>query len=251
VPAFLVLVVVFSVPFWIAGASGRQLLPGLPVSALMAVCPLLAAAILVQRERGRAGVADLLARSVDPRQIRPRIWLVPILLLVPAITAAAYALMRLTGPPLPAPSVSLPAAAVLFLVFVLFGAAEEAGWTGYATDPLQARLTALGAGLLLGLVWAAWHVGPLLQAQREPSWIAWWSLNTVALRVLIVWIYDNAGRSVATATLVHAVSNLCWQSFPENGSAWDPRVVGSLTAVVAVAAVVVWGPRTPVGVRRS
>jgi len=34
----------------------------------------------------------------------------------------------------------------------------------------------------------------------------------------------------------HAMSNLCWQLFPEQGSWFDPRLNGGLLAVVAAAA---------------
>lgn len=52
------LVIALSAPFWLVGAwRGGDLLPGLPVSGLTAFCPSLAAAILVHREGGRAGVA--------------------------------------------------------------------------------------------------------------------------------------------------------------------------------------------------
>jgi uncharacterized protein len=45
---FFLLVFALSVPFWLMGAvTGLELLPGLPVSSLMACCPLLAALILV------------------------------------------------------------------------------------------------------------------------------------------------------------------------------------------------------------
>ena len=69
--AFVLLVFGLSIPFWIMGAvTRRQLLPGLPVSALAAICPLLAAAILVGREGGAAGVVallqEILRRGADP-----------------------------------------------------------------------------------------------------------------------------------------------------------------------------------------
>jgi hypothetical protein len=51
---FFVLVFALSVPFWVIGAvTRRQLFPGLPVGALMAFCPLMAALILVYRENKR------------------------------------------------------------------------------------------------------------------------------------------------------------------------------------------------------
>ena len=45
---------------------------------------------------------------------------------------------------------------------------------------------------------------PLVQVGRAATWIAWWSLNTVGLRVLIVWLFNNTGKSVFAATLFHA-----------------------------------------------
>jgi len=53
-----------SAPFWLVGAvAPRELMPRLPVSALMVVCPLLAAVMLVSRERGVAGVRELIERA--------------------------------------------------------------------------------------------------------------------------------------------------------------------------------------------
>jgi hypothetical protein len=55
--AFFLLVFGLSVPFWLIGAATKlQLAPGLPVSALSAACPLLAALILVNRVDRTAGV---------------------------------------------------------------------------------------------------------------------------------------------------------------------------------------------------
>ena len=85
---------------------------------------------------------------------------------------------------------------------------------------------------------------PLLQADRAPGWIAGWAVNTFALRVLIVWISNNAGRSVLTAILFHATGNLGWALFPNNGSHFDPVVVGAITALTAAVVTAVWGPRT-------
>jgi hypothetical protein len=183
------LVFVLSLPFWAAGAAtARQLMPRLPVSALMTVCPLVAALLLCYRERGARGVLDVLRRAADLGRITNRAW--------------------------------------------------------YAPDPLQARWGALGAGLLLGLVCATWHVVPLVQARRAPVWIAWWALGTLALRVLTEWHYNNTGRSVAAAALFHATQNLAWQLFPDRGSHYDPRVTGLVLTGVAVAVVAVSRPGT-------
>jgi membrane protease YdiL (CAAX protease family) len=129
-------------------------------------------------------------------------------------------------------------------VFFISALGEELGWSGYALDPMQARWGALGAGLLIGLVSAVWHVVPLLQARRPAEWIAWWGIWTVAGRVLIVWLYNNAGKSVFVAAVFHMMTNVTWQLFPVSGSHFDPRVTGMIEALVAATVVAVWGPRT-------
>ena len=68
---FFLLVPAFSVPFWLIGAViDVQLLPGLPLSALSALCPLMAALVLVHGEHGTAGMVALLKRVFDFRRIR-------------------------------------------------------------------------------------------------------------------------------------------------------------------------------------
>lgn len=241
---------VLSLPFYLAGSvASVRLLPGLPISALGFVCPGTAALILVYRERQRAGVLELLKRSFDHRRIRPAIWYVPIFLLEPGILVLSYGVMTALGVPLPTPEMTILSAAGLFLVFVIPALAEELGWSGYVIEPMQERLGALHAAIVLGLVGAAWHIIPLLQVGRSPGWIAGWCLETVAKRVLIVWLFNSAGHSVLAATLFHAMGNVCWLLFPVQGSSYDPRVSGPITACVAVLVAVVWGPRTLVRFR--
>jgi uncharacterized protein len=231
---FFLLVFALSLPFWlIGGAKGLELIPGLPVSALMACCPLVAASILMYRRRGAFGVLRLLERGVDYRRVTPKVWYVPIFCLMPAVMVLAYGFMRLTGSPLPNPQFSLRAVPVLFLVFLGFALAEELGWSGYALDLLQARWGWVRASLLLGVVWAAWHLVPLLQAHRSSPWIAGWSLGTVANRVILVWIYNHTGRSVFAVSLYHTMLNVSWQLFPNHGSHYDPRVTGPILAFIA------------------
>jgi hypothetical protein len=92
------LVFALAVPFWGLGAiSGFQLLPGGPVAALMLVCPVGAAVILVFQEHKTAGGLELLKRSFDYKRIGAGIWYAPILLLMPVVSVLSYGVMRLMG----------------------------------------------------------------------------------------------------------------------------------------------------------
>jgi uncharacterized protein len=242
---YFALVFILSGPFWLVGESaGVELAPGLPISALAAFSPMAAAVIAIWREQGRNAAAALLLRTFDWRRIRPPIWYCPILLLMPATTAASYFALRALGGAMPEPQISLAAALSLFAFFFIAAAGEELGWTAYATDLLQRRWSALTTGLVLGAIWSVWHFLPLIQAHRTPDWIAWWCLGTVAQRVLMVWLYNNTQRSVFGAILFHATANVSWQLFPISGSHWDPRAMGAILSSAAVAVIVLWGAAT-------
>jgi uncharacterized protein len=44
------------------------------------------------------------------------------------------------------------------MLLLLEAAGEEIGWRGYALRGLQANLSALASTLIIGVVWALWHL---------------------------------------------------------------------------------------------
>lgn len=242
---FFLLVFALSIPFWLIGAlSQLGLAPGLPISGLAVVTPAAAAMILIARQDGRRGLAVLLERCVDYRRIGSALWYVPIVLLWPAVMVLSYVVMRETGSPVPAPRFSAWAPLVLFLAALVAALGEELGWSGYALDRLQARWTALRSGLVLGLIWAGWHTVLFLEAERSATFIGWQSLTQVATRIVLVWLYNNTGKSVFATAVCHAMMNTTWQLFPIEGSYYDPKITGAITLVAAAIVVAFFGPRT-------
>jgi len=236
--AYFGLTFLLTAPFWVLSAvSGKQLLPGLPLAALAVICPAIAALVLSWRFGGVTAAQALLKRALDFRRVRAKAWWLPILLISPAVSAAVFLILRLGGSAVPVPQISLLPTAALFVVFLVCAISEELGWSGFALGPLQARLGAVPAGLILGAVWAVWHYPALLQAHRAADWIAWWTLGTVAMRLIMVWLFNKTGGSVFGAAVFHAVSNLCWQMFPVQGSWFDPRLNGLLMGGLALATV--------------
>jgi len=168
--AFFLLLFVLSVPFWLAGFWEGTLLPGqLPISAFQAVCPLLAAVILAGRHGGRSGIRDLFQRVVKVRAAGSLVWYLLAFLAMPVVMLLSYAAMRMLGRPVPEPDISLAAVLAAFIVFFAAALAEETGWMGYAAEPLLKKTGALTASLILGSVWAVWHVIPYMQAGRSDS----------------------------------------------------------------------------------
>ncbi len=66
----------------------------------------------------------------------------------------------------------------------------------------------------------------------------------MAARILIVWLYNNTGKSVFAVALFHATLNLSWMLFPVYGSHFDMRLGGLAMAITAAIVTLVWGPAT-------
>jgi membrane protease YdiL (CAAX protease family) len=242
--AFFLLSIVLIIPFFVYGAlTGIQLSPGIPVAALGTFCPMLAALILVFRKDGKPGVVTLLKRSFDFQRIEDKRWYALILLLVPVVTILQFLVLLLMGVSLPVPHIAIFSTLAICIAAFIAALGEELGWSGYAIDPLQAHWGALKASLILGIFWAVYHYIGLLEAHRAVEWIVWWTLFTVAARVLMVWLFNNTGKSVFGMALFHLTLNVTWQLFPIQGSFYDYRLTGLIMAAVAAIVVGVWGPQ--------
>lgn len=246
---FFGLILVVSAPFLVLDAVAGRLpdwLPAnLPMSALMAFSPMIAATILVYRAGGSRGLKRFLIRAFDVKRTTSRIWYLPVLFVFPVVMLPlAYAVMRLLQRPLPEPHLAAATIPLLVATYFLAGTGEELGWTGYATDPMQKQWGALAAALMLGAFGAAWHIAPFVQGGDNAIWITGQCLFTIASRVVIVWLYYNTGRSVFATIVLHTMSNVSWTLFPNKGSHYDPVVTGVIMSVLAVVVTVWWGPRT-------
>jgi uncharacterized protein len=245
---FIVVIFVLSLPFYLFG--NHSVLPKLfhihaPAFIFASMLPGLVASLLLFRERGWDGVRDLGKNIIDYKRIRDRRWFIPILLIMPTTIAASYFLMPLIGKSIPDPHVSVLAAPVLFGIFFILAIGEEAGWSGYAIDGLQSRWSALTSGLVLGSVWAIWHVVPYIQAHHSTNWwIVWQCLCTIMLRIIMVWIYNNTARSLFAMILFHAMINESEFMFPNLGSYYDPFFPFFILATMVVVVVLLWGGKT-------
>jgi membrane protease YdiL (CAAX protease family) len=246
---YFLLVTLLSIPFWLVGPIAERVLRweipvNLPISALQAISPLLAALLLVGREKGWVGVRELLASIGDVERIKHPRWLIPVFTLMPLIYLLVFFLMQLTGASLPTnPQFPITFLPVSFLLFFVAAACEEVGWSGYALERMPRRLSALAAALIVGVLWALLHIIPDVQAGHTFSWIAWQRLYSILLRVLLVWIYLNTS-SLFAAIVFHALDNTSFSMFPNYGSHYDPFYICLITAIVVVGVVAVWGPAT-------
>ena len=234
VAVFVALVFAMSMVFYLAGPLLGSLSGSgggtLPASALMFVCPGLAAAFLVHRRGGARGLRRWLGSALDLRT-GGAAWYAVAVPLMPLIVVAALLLSPQSGSAAPV-SVQWSLLVPLAVVYLVSATGEELGWTGYGTAPLRRRYGIWGAGVLLGIVWAVWHVIPYWQAGHGPSWIIWQCLFTVGFRILLVWLYDRAGASVPVVIACHASYNVAWSLLTGSGAHYDPAATALLTLVL-------------------
>lgn len=240
------LVFLLSVPFYVLGAAGGRLpiATFLPTSAIMAFLPMIVALVLVYRESDAHNAIRFLGRAFDYRRIKGVGWILAALLLMPLVFVLDYCVLRLSGAaPLDA---TFPIATILaFLAMFFVGAVgEELGWQAYAFPRLRERRSAFAAGVLLGVIWALWHVIPYAQMGRSGDWIIWQCLGAIVMRVIIVWLFVNNGQSLFIAALFHTMINIPWGLFPSFGSYFDPFVMCVILSLLAGIIIALWGPAT-------
>lgn len=245
--SYFLLVLVFSIPFWLIGPMMEHYFAeipiNLPVSALMFVCPLMAAVILIYKKNGSTGVKKLLTRAFDFHNIRP-IWYLPIFLSYPLIMTLSYFWMKWAGFSIPSPKFPLLIVPVFFIVFFIAAIFEEVGWQGYAYDRLENRWNALSASIILGFICSIWHFIPLFQAGHSTKYVLWHGASIVLLRTLIVWVYNNTNKSVLSAVILHTMVNVSSFLFPIYGSYYNPTVTTCILAIAIVIITFLWGPKT-------
>ncbi|MBN2472835.1 MAG: CPBP family intramembrane metalloprotease [Anaerolineae bacterium] len=212
--------------------------------------PTLAALLVSGVLGGRAAIARLLRGLLIWRV--PGFWyafsfLSTALVVLPAIAAHVW-----LGGAVPAfndPAQWYMALLVFGYVLVFSVLGEEIGWRGYALPRLQGRFSALGASMILGLLWALWHLplffvaGDVHQGLPLSLFIA----QDVGLAILMTWMFNNTRGSLLLAHLFHAASNTTLGLFPimpgDNAGSVRPLWIAvGLLVLVTMAVVLRAGP---------
>jgi len=220
--------------WWLAVLEARDLIAPLPVPALFlgAFGPMVAAVAITAQEGGRDGLRSLLGR-VTRWRVAP-FWYGVALFGPIALQLAAMALHVALGvqPPDPAAMVAALPGVLLLTAYMLVqvGIGEEVGWRGYALPKLQAGHGALVSGIILGSIWALWHLpvffNPATGYSITPFWV--FLVFMLPVSVLITWVFNSTGGSVLVAMILHAVLNASgtpmWRAIPEYGAMETPSV---------------------------
>jgi uncharacterized protein len=200
-------------------AVGREGLPldarnsWIAASALFAG-PSVAGPLMTGLVHGRAGLRELLARLLRWR-VSAR-WYAVALLTTPLLVIPILLALSLISPVFLPDAFTTDDVVALLLLGLMVGGiggfSEELGWTGFAVPTVRPRHGVLTTGLIVGAMWAAWHVPVTFLSTVSPSGAVSWSLLLPPLcfyvavlpayRVLMVWVYDRT-ESLLVAMLMH------------------------------------------------
>ena len=215
--AFFSLTYVATWTCWAAAAAiARASTPDDPVRPALAsalfllgtVVPSLVALSLTERAEGRSATRALLDR-VFRWDVGAR-WYVFAVGYIPAIKLSAALVHRIvTGswPRFGDEAWYIMAIAIVFSTWVQAG--EEIGWRGYALPRLSARVGLAPASVILGVIWASWHL-PLFLVPAADTFgqsFPLYLLQVTALSVAVAWLYWRTGGSLLLVMLLHAAVN--------------------------------------------
>jgi membrane protease YdiL (CAAX protease family) len=199
--------------FWASAPVLGGTAPGLAtlggaVFLLGVFAPSFVALALTSKAEGRAGVTALLRRTVKwPAGAR---WFLFAFGYMAAIKLAAAVLHRLAAggwPTFGQESLFIMAAATVVSTPVQAG--EEIGWRGYALPRLARYLGLPSASIVLGAIWASWHL-PIFSIPGSDtagqSFLVY-LLGVTALSVAMAWLYWRTDGSLLMTMLMHAAIN--------------------------------------------
>jgi membrane protease YdiL (CAAX protease family) len=199
--------------------------------------PLAAAIIVTAHSGGKSSVRTLLASGLQWRF--KGIWYLWALFLIPAIMVMSVIVVNRGIPPT-SEWLTIPLLLVVGQVWVVVG--EEYGWRGFALPRLQVRFGSLGASLILGVLWASWHLpmfftpgSPQYAEAFWPSFVQYLGFITF-VTIIMTMLYNRTGGSVLVCMLLHASLNAAAFSIklPEGAAS----IVLTLQLMAFIAAVI-------------
>ena len=221
--------------------------------AAMLAGPSVAGLLMTSLVSGRAGLREVLVRLTTWR-VGGRWYAVALLTAPVLVMAVSLSLSLFSTQFLPAVFLTndetplLPSGLMAGLIVGIF---EELGWTGFAIPRMRRRYGVLSTGLLVGVLWGAWHFimfwepdsfsGAFPFALLLAKLFSW----LPAYRVLMVWAYDRTG-SLLVAMLMHGsltATQLIFMAPASSGMTLMISILAWAAALWIVVAIIAVGSR--------
>lgn len=91
---------------------------------------------------------------------------------------------------------------------IFFGAlAEEPGWRGYALPKMNQHFKPIISGIIIGLIWAFWHLLFYVFGSRPWSTFPQFIFTVTVISCIYTWIYQKT-KSIPLMVIFHVIHNL-------------------------------------------
>lgn len=219
-----------------------------PIAILQVMTPTISAVILSARIGGRAEVTRLLS-GFTRWKVSWRWYLAAFMMTgFPLGIAIVYLLLVAPIGGLKPDATVWSLLGLLGFTFLSGPLSEEAGWRGFALPRLQEKHSALTSSLILGLLWAGWHIPfyfePGYAANGMPLPI--FMIVVTALAILFTWIYNNSGGSLLLTMLAHFFFNFSSVFLVQEFGLLPPMLLylggGGLMMLIIVWVIIYFGP---------
>ena len=170
--------------------------------------PSLVALALTARKYGTTGVRTLIGRIFQWRlAVRWYVFAISYVAVIKLIVAVAHRMVIGAWPRFGHDGPVVMLVAILLSTPVQSG--EEVGWRGYALPRLAQSMGYARGELLLGVLWACWHLPQFFVAAADTYRQSFpvWSLQVIALSVTMAWLYTKSNGSLLLMMLMHAAVN--------------------------------------------
>jgi uncharacterized protein len=166
--------------------------------------PLIAAVVVTALSGGRRSLGQLLAQLARWRS--PTRWYAVALLIPLTITGLAAATTSAVGGSIAFRSGPewTQIAATFISAVVLIGVFEEVGWRGYALPRLLQKMTGLRAALVIGVIWASWHLPELVSDPTRQRPVVQFVIIVIAQSVFLSWLYISTAGALPIVIISHA-----------------------------------------------
>jgi len=106
---------------------------------------------------------------------------------------------------------------IYFVIMIFFGGGqEEVGWRGYISPYLEKKFGLFYAPIILGIVWAAWHLPLWFMPGSSQTYMNFFgfTVGCIGYSYFFSWVIKESGNRLFSGLVVHGLANAFAPLFP-------------------------------------
>ncbi|WP_371805104.1 CPBP family intramembrane glutamic endopeptidase [Candidatus Lokiarchaeum ossiferum] len=223
--SFFLITYLISWILWLPGILRTFVLPDISrglvegLAMLSTIVPSCVGLAFIFKENGKEGLVQVLKKSFDFKHYK---WLLPSLLIYLALIVISHLINLIRKVPFPVGYIwqewwmIIP----LYILMLIIGGSigEEFGWRGYAIPELQKQFNAYTSALIVGFLWAFWHIPTFFidGANQRDEGLPFipYVITLVCFTIIMVWQINISKSSLVPAFTLHTLINITNEFFP-------------------------------------